>query len=601
VRPHGIENPQWHGVGNLPGFRNRNIRAIGRNVFGALTRTPHEEIVTIANVGGQGPNTTQEVNAVAQWIRDNGQRQGDMIPDFGMAIPGYEPEIVEYVVGNVRFQIVRDPMGSYIYAWPEADTTQRGAAGPALPGDDNDFDMPEGGGMRRLRESGSIFDTLSLYENVKFDMMILDILKESAQGIEEDTLEESTLSRLLGRKPGSKNLVSWLHKRGGLSNEAYLVPQPLSTRTVDRLLWGQFKADPYNFIIISGENGVAAVKPNQASYNERKAKAEKAGKQYNPSGDTGLLYEVIAFKDDGTRVDPELLRPSADRETQRTDADGNVITDPTVYKARMGLHTGSDRQNPDNMFNLLNDQIGPLTTIWISTGTQPTEFSEPTKSQRDVGFYGQEPRSAELVAPGDVEGEHRGYQFKYPAGERGKQAFRKELKTSPLSPRMGGAGKLEFPSEVRPAEALEQAVDRIFTPDRLRKIIGSGIARLIQSRRRAQDAGNLDRDLELGQRIKKLKDLQDIELARPWFDNNIRRKVKAAIVDATRKQAQAELGETPNMNPDQRAAAVEELRAAIIRKLAIPGARGTMGMQDVYVPIFRQIIDDISRSGLPYA
>jgi hypothetical protein len=131
--PHAV-NPTWHAVSNLPGNMSRAILTLGRALFKAFTRTPTEDIVMIGNVGGQGPNSTREVNSVAAWVKENGRPVDSAKIDFDQTIPGYSASVKHYVVGGVRFKIVKDQFGDYIYAWPETDSLdtvqQIGGAGP---------------------------------------------------------------------------------------------------------------------------------------------------------------------------------------------------------------------------------------------------------------------------------------------------------------------------------------------------------------------------------------------------------------------------------------------------------------------------------------
>jgi len=119
--PHAI-NPTWHKVANLPGNMSRAILTLGKALFRAFTHTPTEDIVMIGNVGGQGPNSTREVKGVATWVRKNGKPVDTASIDFDRSIPGYTAEVQHYTLGGIRFKLVRDPYGDYIYAWPEADS-----------------------------------------------------------------------------------------------------------------------------------------------------------------------------------------------------------------------------------------------------------------------------------------------------------------------------------------------------------------------------------------------------------------------------------------------------------------------------------------------
>lgn len=119
--PHAV-NPTWHAVANLPGNMSRAILTLGKALFKSFTRTPTEAIVMIGNVGGQGPNSTREVRSVAKWVTEKGTPVDAATIDFGVTIPGYSAEVKHYTVGSVRFMLVKDPYGDYIYAWPNGDS-----------------------------------------------------------------------------------------------------------------------------------------------------------------------------------------------------------------------------------------------------------------------------------------------------------------------------------------------------------------------------------------------------------------------------------------------------------------------------------------------
>lgn len=131
--PHAV-NPTWHAVSNLPGNMSRAILTLGKALFKAFTRTPTEDIVMIGNVGGMGPNSNREVNSVAAWVKEHGRPVDAAKIDFDQSIPGYSASVKHYVVGGVRFKVVKDQFGDYIYAWPESDsldTVQQIGSAPA--------------------------------------------------------------------------------------------------------------------------------------------------------------------------------------------------------------------------------------------------------------------------------------------------------------------------------------------------------------------------------------------------------------------------------------------------------------------------------------
>ena len=118
----GIQNPEFHQVANLPGNMQRAIRTLGRHLFRSFTRTETNDIWMIRNLNGQGPNTRQEVNAVGNWARENGEDVGTGDIDFDTTIPGYQAQIHQYSAGGIRWLLVRDEFGDYIYSWPEQDS-----------------------------------------------------------------------------------------------------------------------------------------------------------------------------------------------------------------------------------------------------------------------------------------------------------------------------------------------------------------------------------------------------------------------------------------------------------------------------------------------
>jgi hypothetical protein len=211
----------------------------------------------------------------------------------------------------------------------------------------------------KLREAAPRPARLSLFEQIKWDLQLKEAFAEIEEElVDEELIDESSLSKLLGKQKGGQNLVRWMHRRHGLGNDAELTPASFS----ERIFWKQFKSHPDTFVVVSAEDGVAGIKPDKKFIDTRTAEFAKKGKTYNPSGDSTLPYQIIAFKDDGEQIDPELLRaPKEDGADDYRDA-----KDPTVMRARMGKHSGRDMQNPYNVFNLLAEQIGALKTVWIS-------------------------------------------------------------------------------------------------------------------------------------------------------------------------------------------------------------------------------------------
>jgi hypothetical protein len=118
----GTVTPTFHQVANLPGNMNRAIRTMGKQLFRMFTRTPTEDIYMIGNVAGMGPNSNRELNAVGGYLRDKGQSMGVGDLEFDQVIPGYNAEVNQFRANGIRWLVVRDEFGEYIYAWPEQDS-----------------------------------------------------------------------------------------------------------------------------------------------------------------------------------------------------------------------------------------------------------------------------------------------------------------------------------------------------------------------------------------------------------------------------------------------------------------------------------------------
>jgi hypothetical protein len=136
----GVQTPEFHQVSNLPGNMADQIRQLGKSVFGSLTMTPTKRIHVIANLGGQGPNTTPEVQAVAGFLKKYGDDRGPGDVDFEQVMPGYRAQTHMYTAAGIRWMLVKDFAGQYIYCWPEEDSHD---ASPVLG-----HDKPEQGRLR---------------------------------------------------------------------------------------------------------------------------------------------------------------------------------------------------------------------------------------------------------------------------------------------------------------------------------------------------------------------------------------------------------------------------------------------------------------------
>jgi hypothetical protein len=139
----GVQDPDFHKVSNLPGNMARAIRALGKQLFRSFTHTDTDDIWMVGNLNGQGPNSRSEVNAVASWVRDTGNRITTGEIDFDTSIPGYQADIQQWTANNIRWLLVRDEFGDYIYSWPENDSI--------TASNHTRINNPENPGARRIR------------------------------------------------------------------------------------------------------------------------------------------------------------------------------------------------------------------------------------------------------------------------------------------------------------------------------------------------------------------------------------------------------------------------------------------------------------------
>lgn len=120
--------PEWHMVENLPGYLSKPIRAMGRQLFSMFTRTPIEKINVLADLGGQGPNEHQELNAVSARLRDQGRRLRQAEVSMRDIMPDYNAQISVFEADGYTFMMVKDFAGRYIYSWPSKDSVQSSQA-----------------------------------------------------------------------------------------------------------------------------------------------------------------------------------------------------------------------------------------------------------------------------------------------------------------------------------------------------------------------------------------------------------------------------------------------------------------------------------------
>lgn len=206
-------NPKWHTIATLPGWMQRAIRSMGGQLFKMFTKTPQQDIVTIANVNNQGPNTSLEVNSVLAWLNKNAENLGPVDIDFSQIMPGYNPECMEFRTGQTRFHVVRDFAGYYIYAYPEEDAVSFSSQ-PAITSDKDEYDE-YGAPKKLLREA--VMNKKPLLEQNNDLLRIkqlagLSVLTESVLLAEHNELKNKS------KNFAAKLVESYLFERSTLLN-----------------------------------------------------------------------------------------------------------------------------------------------------------------------------------------------------------------------------------------------------------------------------------------------------------------------------------------------------------------------------------------------
>lgn len=418
----GAVYPEWHTIANLPGYMSRAIRAMGRGSFKMFTNTPLEEIVTIANVNGQGPNSDRELNAVAGWLKAHGEDMGDVDIDYSRVMPGYNPKVKEYRLGDTRFHFVMDNFGKYIYAYPEKDAVSYGSENKlGYSGGTGEIERDEyGAPIKRISESGKNMSSTSINEYLRNLVNKLETIQEyrtdeeldreimESLGFSEEELDEanirkvrdpetkrmtwksteevpySTLDKMIGAVPGGKQMVAYVHKMKdlwGLDADASWGSLPARGNGKD-VAWTQFKDHPDKFIIVVGDKGVAAIKPSEEQIRRNAERARAKGKDYNPARDNTLKYQVKAYTAKGAVPNQLIADP-----TQEPDDEY-----PMLHRGRGGLPTRRDVRNPENIFDRLIDVIGFPSKIAYAQDAVPREKRKERAASKDV-----------TIAPGTVD------------------------------------------------------------------------------------------------------------------------------------------------------------------------------------------------------
>lgn len=366
--------PKWHTINNLPGYMQRAIRAMGRGMFKMFTNTDLEDIITIANVGGQGPNSNLEMQAVANWLAKNAEDLGSVNIDYSQVMPGYSPEVKEYKTNTTRFHVVRDQFGVYIYAYPEQDSVEYSSQ-PAITSGDDDRDEFGAPIKKRIKETtmtttpdkfqkiAEMIDQLgnpnqsnktqavpkqeTVVDQLKWHKAVLEDLNDQAELIsfgkeslnefintaqtanvdESEVLDEaSTLIPLIKDAPGGEALGRYMHIHDKVAATAEWDKVPSGDRVQLKL----FKASPDFFMVIKGSNGVAAAKPDLDYFTKQIDKYKAKGKTYQAGGDNYLVYKVIAFSGD-MRVDNMLIPDEYEYELNDDGEETNKIKKERVF------------------------------------------------------------------------------------------------------------------------------------------------------------------------------------------------------------------------------------------------------------------------------
>ena len=401
--------PDWHTIANLPGYMQKAIRAMGRGNFKMFTNTPLEEIITIANVNSQGPNSDRELNAVVGWLKNNAQDMGEVHIDYSRVMPGYAPRVREYRAEDTRFHVVMDDFGKYIYAYPEKDAVSLEPT-KSIGHGSNEIEYDDyGAPIKRIRETKSMKNTSSISESIRsladrlaeleaptdeqlnneiFESLGIEIDEANIRKVRDPetkrmgwkSTEEkpySSLEKILRTAPGGEQLYKMLHRNKELWHldaDAQWGSVPFRGNGKD-VAWTQFKDHPDKFIVVMGETGVAAVKPSEQQIAAQAAKARAKGQIYNPARDNTLKYQVKVFTARGAVPNQLIAAPARD-----DDRDDEY---PMLHRGRGGLPTRSDAdRNPNNIFDRLAEVIGYPSKIVYAQDAVPRE-KMAARAERD--------------------------------------------------------------------------------------------------------------------------------------------------------------------------------------------------------------------------
>ena len=118
-------------------FLGDQIRTLGRAIFrnfpcfAEMTRIsrqqerdPLGDVQVLANINGQGPHNSNQINQMANWIRENGQIRDANQMEMPNIMRGYRPELILATNEDTSFLLVRETRrngapvdATYIYTW----------------------------------------------------------------------------------------------------------------------------------------------------------------------------------------------------------------------------------------------------------------------------------------------------------------------------------------------------------------------------------------------------------------------------------------------------------------------------------------------------
>lgn len=107
-------DPKWIMVKDLPGYYQRPIKALGRQIFSQFTNTPIEKIQVLSTL----TNSESDVRKMMAFISRRGIKDDTAIIDFDDIMPGVQADVQLWKMTGFEFLLVKDMMGYYIYAWP---------------------------------------------------------------------------------------------------------------------------------------------------------------------------------------------------------------------------------------------------------------------------------------------------------------------------------------------------------------------------------------------------------------------------------------------------------------------------------------------------